>query len=406
MISRRRRRGLWLLVGVALFALGMTAIAGILLNATTPSAESILHARGLPATPEEWEAWHHEDPAAPNAAQHYLSAAELYESDPEAAYAQLVEAIGYTYCRFPIDRVMTSAPDRAFRRDARALWALLEEFSREALAEGDGDRLTETMEALLALSHAMGQQPFFLDYLTASGMMTTVTRDLLPEALAAGILGENQIDRMDAGLARLEAPERAHRALLGTMAIWIRDATPIVDLPFAALAPVQWTMNITSLPGRMQAVFATDFLRIHDLLHEPYPAQREAVRGWEYSNDPVIEFIERASRSPYRIALSSAPDHFVDGVAITRGRLAAARAGLQVERYRAHHGQLPASSDALAQAGLELPEDPLGGVPIRYALDNSGYRTWSVGRNMMDNGGHEGRGRGPDLVFQVAAEGE
>jgi len=24
----------------------------------------------------------------------------------------------------------------------------------------------------------------------------------------------------------------------------------------------------------------------------------------------------------------------------------------------------------------------------------------------MDNGGHEGRGRGPDLVFQVAAEGE
>jgi hypothetical protein len=72
------------------------------------------------------------------------------------------------------------------------------------------------------------------------------------------------------------------------------------------------------------------------------------------------------------------------------------RLQLALAVYHQQHGRYPADLDPLAPAlGGELPADPFSGAPYLYRVEGEGYRLWSLGRDLQDDGGTD---RKADLV--------
>jgi hypothetical protein len=87
--------------------------------------------------------------------------------------------------------------------------------------------------------------------------------------------------------------------------------------------------------------------------------------------------------------------------------LRCAQMAVAAERYRLRHGQWPARTENLVEAGLlpALPTDPYDGQPLRWRLLADGAIAYSVSRNRVDDGGTLNRSdpRGPntDMGFRL-----
>jgi hypothetical protein len=81
--------------------------------------------------------------------------------------------------------------------------------------------------------------------------------------------------------------------------------------------------------------------------------------------------------------------------------------GCALAVYRAEHGELPASLEALTPALLEeVPLDPFGDQPFIYrGTGEGGFRLYSVGQNLKDDGGAtaESEPKGDDILLTVPA---
>jgi hypothetical protein len=85
-----------------------------------------------------------------------------------------------------------------------------------------------------------------------------------------------------------------------------------------------------------------------------------------------------------------------------------ARTAIACERYRVAHDKLPAKLDDLAPEFLEsAPRDPCDGKPLRYVNDAGGVRLYSIGGDLIDQGGGAPTGSGAlmftpsDVVFRL-----
>ena len=76
--------------------------------------------------------------------------------------------------------------------------------------------------------------------------------------------------------------------------------------------------------------------------------------------------------------------------------------------YRNRTGKLPDRLDDLCPAFLpDVPLDPFDGKPLRYALTADGWKVWSIGVDLTDDGGtgkqdpiHIQFGKKPDIIFK------
>lgn len=65
--------------------------------------------------------------------------------------------------------------------------------------------------------------------------------------------------------------------------------------------------------------------------------------------------------------------------------------GLRLEQYQAETGRVPDSLDAVAHHfDGHLPVDPFTGEAFRYVPGGDGFRLYSVGSNLEDDGGEDG----------------
>jgi hypothetical protein len=63
-----------------------------------------------------------------------------------------------------------------------------------------------------------------------------------------------------------------------------------------------------------------------------------------------------------------------------------------LERYRLKNGAYPDKLEQLVPQVVDrLPADAVSGEPYRYALEDGGYKLWSVGWNAKDDGGTPGK---------------
>ena len=83
---------------------------------------------------------------------------------------------------------------------------------------------------------------------------------------------------------------------------------------------------------------------------------------------------------------------FVTQLWTTRAKIACARVGLALERYRAAMGDYPGALAALAPEFLPaVPADIFNGQPLHYRRVPGGVVVYSVGPNLRDDGGVEDR---------------
>ncbi len=81
---------------------------------------------------------------------------------------------------------------------------------------------------------------------------------------------------------------------------------------------------------------------------------------------------------------------FVRGMADSR----CAATALSVERYRLAKGDLPDRLEDLVPGFLQsVPLDPFDGQRLRYQRREAGYVVYSVGLDLADNQGREGKNR-------------
>jgi len=80
-----------------------------------------------------------------------------------------------------------------------------------------------------------------------------------------------------------------------------------------------------------------------------------------------------------------------------------AQTTIALERFRsAHANHFPDSLTELAPNYLSpVPADPFDGKPLRYHKKGIGYALYSIGQNLMDDGGKSGNGTEGDIVFAV-----
>ena len=85
-----------------------------------------------------------------------------------------------------------------------------------------------------------------------------------------------------------------------------------------------------------------------------------------------------------------------------------ARLGLLVEQYHARHDAYPGSLEAVADGlGGEIPMDPFTGEPFLYHPREDGFALYSVGANLVDDGGEAGAWwPAGDIVWREQFEGD
>ncbi len=71
----------------------------------------------------------------------------------------------------------------------------------------------------------------------------------------------------------------------------------------------------------------------------------------------------------------------------SRALAGAAQIATAAKAYKFTHGTYPASLEELTKAGWRLPADPFTGQPYHYRRESQGLAVWSVGPDLIDNGG-------------------
>ncbi len=125
----------------------------------------------------------------------------------------------------------------------------------------------------------------------------------------------------------------------------------------------------------------------------------------------AVECRGRAARVPAIIGREvdtwiSSQSRIIESAAHCAAMLRLARTALAIERFRKTHDALPGALNDLVPEFLPaLLEDPFNGEPLHYVPAENGYKVYSVGRDLTDDGGRSMRlmnaGAGGDIVFSV-----
>lgn len=114
--------------------------------------------------------------------------------------------------------------------------------------------------------------------------------------------------------------------------------------------------------------------------YQAYPLMEQIRR--DIDSLPVTRFVSRTSL-PFLLTGNGLQ-------ARNEAMLDLMQLGLAVEQYHAQNGAYPASLDAVAsELGGSIPVDPFTGQPYLYRVSDGDYLIYSVGQNLVDDGGRD-----------------
>jgi hypothetical protein len=122
-----------------------------------------------------------------------------------------------------------------------------------------------------------------------------------------------------------------------------------------------------------------------------WAARREAMRLWEEEGERAahgsVVGLFLTSRWPTIYLLPSLTRAMEEGER-TRAELLLTRVALGLAAFKAERGAYPTALADLSPGFVpDVPTDPFTGAPFVYARTEGGYRLYSVGPNMKDDGG-------------------
>jgi len=153
--------------------------------------------------------------------------------------------------------------------------------------------------------------------------------------------------------------------------------------------PMRKTMRLVS------CVFYQNILTISELHQELIDTPIDEKRHLVFTNQlPKMKEFQSRRKTPYNMLagmLMPAYERVTIKVARTQTMVEAARTACALERYRLECGSFPDSPVNLIPTIPRIPTDVMDGKPLRYRkTSDGGYVLYSIGWNMVDDGGVTG----------------
>ena len=316
------------------------------------------------------------------------------------------EALRRPLCRFPVD--WESGMDASFTHASllrRMSYVLLAEAVRHSEQGRQGDAM-ELLSLQFDAAQSLAREPGMISQLCRYGMLQNGTRTLraivarhrppdanqggrseqlkeidLADSVRTGSLGERVMGIVECEQFARELTGDASGAANGqrfptTGSIMTGAWLHMSKLKY--LRHAQWVLSQSRVPYRN--IKPEDLKRLDDV---------------EYG---LTNFFV-ATLSPWWGMAASSRD-------TTIADLNQAIIAIDLELYRRQHGGLPKALEDLRVTDPTIRlEDPFSGKPMRYQKTSGGYRMWSIGQNLRDDGGKPGKQREEgDIVWEVNLE--
>jgi hypothetical protein len=426
------------------------------LSAAIQARIDAIHRAGFPATCAELNTWYPQPPAGQNAADLYEEAATHYNkwtsndtaraklnllpvvgiakfparTEPLAADTQrlaaeylgdnaealrlLHQAAAVKQCRYPIDLSQGPLSRLNHLEKLRQAARLLDLEVIENAEQQKPEQVTESVISLCGIVRSLHQEPLMISYLVSFACQG-IALSSLDRALNRIALTDEQLVKLASGLG--EAPD--HQPLtpafvgercLGTDAfegirtgkLSLKDAFGFLGDQPQCLPQLAWLYKVTGLLELDEKSFL-DIMQRNVTASQLSPPESIAIAN-SISNT-VANLPERCVGS--RMLLSGLERVF-SLAARYDARLRDAQAAIAIERSRLATGKLPDQLGDLVPKFLPaVPADPFDGEPLRYRKLARGYVVYSVGEDMVDNGGAEKNSqglsyaKGADITFTV-----
>ena len=309
---------------------------------------------------------------------------------------------------------------------ARSLGRVLAADMFRAIEQGDGERATQDLEAIMALSIHVAEGRILIGDLVAMAIRRVATASVTaamewkPQAFT-----DEQLRRMQVSLRSV--PAALECIDLTTERLMFEDAVQRFYsdngqgdgwfVPtWQQMGIIQSVAGVSALKGQSgaQILPALAFVALLRPIGSTVVAGRRATL--EHYDAFTRELEAACAGSPREVLAKITPidarqemQHsdatqrarwFMESLllpalgkavlnaAVDRASREAACAAIAAELFHRTHARWPASAaDLAAFNGGRAPADPWAEGPIRMAVDNDGFRMWSVGRDGKDDGG-------------------
>lgn len=274
-----------------------------------------------------------------------------------------------------------------------------------ALGCGESEIAHSSMAATLRLTQGLLNEPWMMMQLVGYTQLFYLQSPIW-EALDQRALDEKDLERLGNELGRIDIAGSCastisantlyfnglldHLKRCGTrdmMRIITFNSSPSPQsadvkrrAKFIKLMPNGWfdrgkVENLRQSLAMQSALESEDFLGVREVI--------ETMRSFDQESEPhwrPIRWV--AGAQPVQL-------HLLNSAAHTDGFVQLARIAIALERFHLDHGRYPLELDALVPDYFpELPPDPMGDS-WRYAPgpDSNGYKLYSIGWNLIDDGG-------------------
>lgn len=320
--------------------------------------------------------------------QFFVNNAELMKAIEEAGLAE-------GDVRFPYDFregfTMLIPHVQSMRGAAR----LLDLQARFAVREGETDKAFRSLRAIFGVSEALEAEPILVSQLVRiaiRGVAEHAICDLLPLA----DFSDEQLQQLKDDCLESDWRNAATNALVGERAI----ARVVFTHP-AGMGPEFSNLHLITTPEdeRFYLQFMTDSVAATDQDFSEMLSELERLED-ELTNLSQFQQISHPLSSLITPAIASA----INAFATAEARDQATAAQLAIELYRRKNGEPPATLDDLVPDFLPIvPVDPFSKKPLIYRFDEKEIIVYSVGRNMVDDGGTDEE---QDMIMRVERNGK
>lgn len=308
-------------------------------------------------------------------------------------------------CRFPValDQGFACAlPHLAKVRSAARLLQL------DAVLAADAGRRPEAVRSVLdslALSDLLRCEPLLISQLVRMASLR-VSFGSLERVLSAVPPDNDDLIGLENAVRRTEDPDGLFIALAGERCMGSAffsspsDQTALVVGDGGGAGRTARIWRAAGLSRLDHAYYLAVMAQYQSIAEQPVETRMTSLRTFEasetFTDVPRYCVFSRLMLP----ALGRVFEQDTATIALTR----CAAAAMSVERFRNDTGRLPGRLEDLVPGYLPLlPLDPFDGKPLRYRLLKPGYVVYSIGDDLVDDGGAEPVGeRAPDVTFTVA----
>jgi hypothetical protein len=272
---------------------------------------------------------------------------------------------------------------------------LLELDTRVMAADGDYRGVLRNVNAMFLMAQHARTQPFlvglFMSYRMERRAIGLLQFALRSDKISSDDLAMVNVDDCPPALRLLERQQR------------MEEAARLMEFCRVGSGEVRISDLGSELGARLQDTRSPDdafllswyvvFLFSDDLADERRLSQEECrINSMPYAQAMSLSkgYAKQLEHSGIltRLLMGYSPGFSVDSVARAEARRETARLGLAAEKYRLRHGKFPAQLDDLAPDFIPvIPLDSFDGKPMKMKRTEHGLILYSVGPNLVDDGG-------------------